>query len=201
MRCSHVLKSVVALAFTTVVLADARAYKPEIGDVIDDLPVVQPGGAAVDWNAMGAGAPRLLVIGASWCAPCKNFLTWLPSELARLRERGFTLGAFYVEADNFTAAAGPATNTRERVDSQGYVTLVPDPTRLQLSSENPQGVRQWGSFKIYAYPTVFLLDERNAVVSRYRNGTPSREVFSDAAALLARTASSGKPGAQLPARP
>ena len=170
----------------------AFAFKPEIGERVGQLPVVLAGGAPVDWSGSGAPA-RIVVFGASWCQPCQELRAMMPIELKRLREDGVRVDAYFVEVDGFGNETQQAASRFSGVmASLGYLDLVPDPKLIDLKRENPRGIKNWGQFSIYGFPTTFLLDANNIVVARYRGGTNSRGAFSDARAVVA-TAAVGMP--------
>jgi thiol-disulfide isomerase/thioredoxin len=163
----------------------ALAFKPEIGERIGQLPVMLAGGAPVNWSGSGAPA-RIVVFGASWCQPCQELRAMMPIELKRLREDGVRVDAYFVEVDGFGSETQQAASRSSGVmASLGYLDLVPDPKLIDLKRENPRGIKNWGQFSIYGFPTTFLLDANNVVVARYRGGTNSRGAFSDARAVIA----------------
>ena len=170
----------------------ALAFKPELGERIEQLPVMLAGGAPLSWNGSAAPA-RIVVFGASWCQPCQELRAIMPIELKRLRDDGVRVDAYFIEVDGFgSETEHMAARSASTATSLGYLDLVPDPKQIDLSRQNPRGIKNWGAFSIYAFPTTFLLDANNVVVGRYRGGPNSQGAVSDARAVVA-TAPARKP--------
>jgi thiol-disulfide isomerase/thioredoxin len=174
----------------------SHGYEPEVGTAINEFPIVHANGQPLDWRPDGASF-RILIIGASWCEPCKELKASLPDELARLRQHGINVSTIYVQADGFGPGAGGATSPSLTSNRHGYVEAIPDPRRIDLTKESPKGVRQWGGFRAYGYPTTILLDNRNVVVERYR-GSP-RTVMGDVVALANKAGATARTPIELPA--
>ena len=174
------------------------AFDPEIGTVISAFPIVQAGGHPLDWSP-GRESYRILIVGATWCPPCQELKASLPNKLARLRQLGIAVSTIVVESDEFGAALAGKVRATPGLNRWGYTDAIPDPARLDLRKESPRGVRDWGVFRAYGYPTTILLDNRNTVIERYRGGKNSQQVFNDVVAMAKRTGMSATVPIELPA--
>lgn len=197
-RLLNGLGRVSALVASFGVTTASFAYDPEIGAAIATFPIVHAGGQSLDWSPDTARF-RILIVGATWCPPCQELRASLPNELARLRQAGVSVSTIFVESDEFGAAIAGRAPQAAGVNRWGFIEAVPDPSRINLSKESLKGVRDWGAFRAYGYPTTVLLDDRNVVVERYRGGRASQGVFNDVIALAQRTGNVSTTPIEMPA--
>ncbi|MEO7056424.1 MAG: hypothetical protein ABI281_03050 [Caldimonas sp.] len=116
----------------------------------------------------------------------------------RLRQLGVAVSTIYVEADEFGTATVGKTRAAPGPNRWGYFEAVPDPARIDLAGESPRGVRNWGKFRVFGFPTTILLDERNVVLERYRGALQSQAVFGDVIALARRNGTTARAPIDLP---
>ncbi len=87
----------------------------------------------------------LLNFWATWCAPCKREMPALEKLYKRYKEKGFRVVA--VSIDNDKAAI------------EGFLSKIP----LSFIILHDKKIEAAKKFKVYAYPTTFLID-RNGII-------------------------------------
>lgn len=159
---------------------------------IPDLPFV---GADGSQHTATVSSPTLVVIWASWCAPCLAELQELSQHQDQLREHDLSIVAISVDdlpGDGVTSAASGNSSQPfvilERLGIPGQHGIATDATKTKLDLLQRSLLSRQRDFSI---PSSLLLDEQGRLAAVYQGRVSWEQVIADAA-MIRQTASDSR---------
>lgn len=151
--CMYKVKVIVTLVFTVLLAAYVFAVAPwEIDDLtgreMPSFTLKDMSGNTVTESTF-KGKVLLINFWATWCAPCKVEMPSLNSLFNKLKDKGFMILAISVD------------------ESDEAVSKFLKDTPLDFPVLRDREIDISAKYKVYAYPTTFLIDSKGIVREHY----------------------------------